>query len=190
LDELRWAVLGAEIDAGTYAGSRVTRIYLNSFARTIREQFSDYTIHKFPIDVDTPLGLVARTSVYRLRDLGELRRFLAAEDPCILCRYQTDVDVYEPRFTRRYVTPRFYAASFRFFDGKPPRLTYEEIEEIPGTRIPTTQKLSIVAPTGAKVDLVSLAEIPWKLFGYFALDDWYRADWRKGLGYVERNRMR
>jgi len=146
LDELRWAALGTEIDAGNYAGSKMSRSWLNSFARTIREQFPDYTIHKVPIKANTPLGIVARTAVFRLADLAELRQFLAAEDPCILCRYKTDLPCIEPRYRWRYVTPQHHAATFRFFDGLPAQLTYEEIDRIPGTFIPATQKISIVAP--------------------------------------------
>src|SRR5262245_17249696 len=158
-------MLGPEIDAGTYAGSTVTRSWLNSFARTVREQLPDYAVQKIPIDANTPLGVVARTAVYRLSDVGQLRWFLAADDPCILCRYKTDLDVFEPRYTRRYVTPQHCAATFRFFDGKPAQLSYEDIDRVPGTFIPATQKLSVVVPRGSRIEPLSLAAVPWKLFG-------------------------
>ncbi len=189
LDELRWAVLGIEIDAGHYAGMTVTRSWLNSFARTIREQFSDYTIHKIPINGDTPVGLVARAAVYRLPRLTELRQFLAGDDSCILCRYKTDLDIYEPRYKMRYVTPQYHVATFRFFDRPPERVSYGEIGQVPGTLIPATQKVSVVVPLGVRLGVPSLAAVPWKLFGYHDLDSWYDVHPTSRLDNVHRNRL-
>src|SRR5262245_44261708 len=90
LDELRWAVMPAAIEAERCDGGAVTRSWMNSFARTIREQFPDCTIQKIPINERTPVGIVVRAAVYRLADPATLRRFLGSLDACILCRFRTD----------------------------------------------------------------------------------------------------
>lgn len=189
LDELRWAVMGPHFVAGMAENTR--RSLLNSFARTVREQLTNHVIEKLPISPrTTPVGLVARAAVYRMRDVNALRCFLSAKNAYILCRYKTNFDVYEPRYKpwSRYVTPQHHAVTFRFFESRPSKVTYEMLGHVPGTYIPATQKLSLIVPRAMTIDLASIAAVPWTLYGYDALDDWYKVDGTDPLSLVHRNR--
>ena len=64
---------------------------------------------------------------------------------------------------------------------------HEEIMRMPGTLIPMTQKLSIITSPGIKANVQSLARIPWKLFGQYALNDWFDVDPLSGLTCVQHN---
>lgn len=187
LEELRWIVLREQCGTGFV---EMTDSKRKSFTRTIRKHTPELTIHKFSIDDKTPVGLVARAAVYRQRSWDQLSQFLNGQDPCILCRFQSNVEVLYPRYRswNRYVVPQYHAATFRFFSVYPTVLTYEEIQLIPGTFIPATQKLSLVVSPGTKVDLRSVATVPWKLFGYEKLEDWHQVAPTDGLWAVERNR--
>jgi hypothetical protein len=186
LEELRWKVL---VQQYGHSFVQMTDAKQKSFARTIREHLPGYAIQKTPITCDTPLGLVARAALYRLKSLDKLRRFIHGEDPSILCRYQTNMDVDEPRYWRsRYATPNYHVATFRFFAKRPAGPSYEDIKLIPGTLIPATQKLSLIVPPGMNVEMRAVAAVPWKLFGYEKLSDWHEVDATDRLGAVERNR--
>ncbi len=190
LDELRWAVIGHQFEEGINENSR--RSLLNSFARTVREQLTDYEIQKIPISSEIPVGVVARAAVYRLKDIAALGRFLNAEDPCILCRYKTNFDVEEPRYEprSRYVTPQHHAATFRFFEKRPSELTYDQIEDVPGTFIPATQTLSLIVPQQSTADWAPIANVPWTLFGYDTLSDLREIKGAIPLESVHRNRRK
>jgi len=187
-DELRWHTIGRQIAERTDENGR--RSLLNSFARTVREQLTDHVVRKVPLSAKTPVGLVARAAVYRIRDAAALGRFLAAECSCILCRYRTNYEVEEPRYApwSRYVVPQYHAATFRFFECRPPALTYGKLEQVPGTFIPATQKLTLIVPRAMTPDLASIATVPWKLFGYDDLHDWYEVSGTDPLEKVHRNR--
>lgn len=118
LEELRWRVLMQQYGPGFI---EMTDSKMKSFARTIREHAPELEIARISIDGETPVGLVARAAVYRLRQLDQLRWFLHADDPHILCRYQTKMEVDEPRYwsSNRYVTPYYHVAAFRFFATRP-----------------------------------------------------------------------
>jgi hypothetical protein len=115
---------------------------------------------------------------------------LIAEESCILCRYKTNLDVEEPRYEpwSRYVVPQHHAATFRFFDSRPAAVTYEQLEGVPGTFIPATQKLTLIVPRGRSADLAAIAEVPWKLFGYDDLNEWNEVKGADPLERVQRNR--
>jgi len=181
LDELRWAVFDAESRDKPSANETITRSWMNSFARTIREQFPEFAIKKIPIDSWTPVGLVSRTALYRLKNIRALREFLSSAESCILCRYKTDIEAEEVRYRRRYVIPQYHAATFRFFKQRPANVTYEEIERIPGTFIPKTHKMTLIVPSGAEQDPRLLSKVPWKLFGHTDLHCWHELDPEQGL---------
>lgn len=188
LEELRWAVVAAQL--ATCSDEQSRRSLLNSFARTMREQFTDRVIQKVPVSPKTPVGLVARAAVYRMKDVDALRRFLSAEHSCILCRYKTNLDVYEPRYEprSRYVTPHHHAATFRFFESRPSEVTYDALENVPGTFIPATQKLTLIIPRGMTADLASVAAVPWTLYRYDGLSEWGEVKGTDPLEWVQRNR--
>src|SRR5262249_29507723 len=188
LDELRWNTIGQQI--AERADENARRSLLNSFARTVREQLTEHVIQKVPLSAKTPVGLVARAAVYRMRDAAALGRFLIAEDSCILCRYKTNLEVDEPRYApwSRYVVPQHHAATFRFFESRPTKITYDELEQVPGTFIPATQKLTLIVPRGITPDFAAIATVPWKLFGYDELHDWYEVSGTDPLEKVHRNR--
>jgi hypothetical protein len=190
LDEVRWNVMGRQIAESAHENAR--RSLLNSFARTVREQLTEHVIQKVPLSAKTPVGLVARAAVYRMRDGVILGRFLNGEDSCILCRYKTNLEVDEPRYEpwSRYVVPQHHAATFRFFESRPSKITYEQLENVPGTFIPATQKLTLIVPRGTTPDLASIAKVPWKLFGYEDLSDWNEVKGTDPLEKVQRNRYR
>lgn len=125
-----------------------------------------------------------------MRDVAALRRFLNAENPCILCRYKTNLDVDEPRYKpwSRFVVPQHHAATFRFFESRPSKVTYEQLESVPGTFIPATHKLTLIVLRGIIPDLASIARVPWKLFGYEDLNDWNEVKVTDPLERVQRNR--
>jgi hypothetical protein len=125
-----------------------------------------------------------------MRDVTAVGRFLNAEDPCILCRYITNLELEEPRYEpwSRYVVPQRYAATFRFFESRPSRITYDQLENVPGTFIPATQKLTLIVPRGTTADLASISKVPWKLFGYHDISDWSEVDGTDSLERVQRNR--
>jgi len=190
LDELRWAVFSAQLPEDDNSGPNITRSWLNSFARTIREQLpAEFRIEKIEINKATLVGLVARTALYRLRSVAALRRFLRATEPSILCRYKTDLDVEDPRYQLRYVTPQYHVATFRFFEQPPKSMSYDQLNGIPGTLIPATQKLTIVLPRAMEVDLARVAVVPWKLYGYHELNDWYEVSATDRLDAVHRDRQ-
>lgn len=68
LDELRWRVVGEQM--AERADENARRSLLNSFARTVREQLTNHLIKKIAISPDTPVGLVARAAVYRMKDIA------------------------------------------------------------------------------------------------------------------------
>jgi hypothetical protein len=115
---------------------------------------------------------------------------LIAETSCILCRYKTNLDVVEPRYEpwSRYVVPQHHAATFRFFESRPAAVTYEQLEGVPGTFIPATQKLTLIVPRGMSPDLEAIAEVPWELFGYDDLRVWSEVKGTDPLERVQRNR--
>jgi len=188
LDELRWTVMGPQFVSNIDDAAR--RSLMNSFARTVREQLPDYVIEKLRIARRTAVGIVARAAVYRMKDVDALRRFLTCTDACVLCRYKTNIDADEPHYEplSRYVVARYHAATFRFFNRRPSKLTYEEVENTPGTYIPATQKLSLVVPRGKSAEMLSVAAVPWKLFGYDDLNDWHEVDGNDPLLLVHRDR--
>ncbi len=191
LDELRWAVLDAESTATDSKDDEISRSWLNSFARTIREQFPEFVIEKIPINNATPLGLVARTALYRLKSPSELRGFLTnAEEPTILCRFQRKQDAsHKARYHWRYVIPHHHVATFRVFNEEPGKLNYDIINLYPGVLIPATQKLSLIVPPNTELDLPSIADVPWKLLGYDEdLNDRYEVAGTDSLSCVERDR--
>jgi len=187
LEELRWKVLTQQYGPSF---TEMTDAKQKSFARTIREHTPQLSIQKISIDGRMPVGLIARAAVYRQKKFDDLHCFLNGENPCVLCRYQTNVDVDEPRYDsgNRLRGPALSCATFRFFAERPTVLSYEEVQRVPGTFIPTTQKLSLVCPTGIVVDLGAVAAVPWKLFGYEALADWHEVDPLDQLSTVKRNR--
>jgi hypothetical protein len=187
LEELRWKVLIQQYGA-TFV--EITDANQRSFTRTMREQFPKYRIHKISIGSDTSVGLAARAAVYRVRNREQLDIFLHGMEPCILCRYRTNMSVDEPRYRsgNSYVTAHYHSASFRFFTERPTSLSYDEVTSIPGTFIPATHKLSLVVMPGTDVDMRAVAAVPWKLFGYEKLNDWHEVEATDSLEAVERNR--
>ncbi len=134
-------------------------------------------------------GLLARTALYRPKSVAWLRHFLRAKEASILCRYKTNMDVEEPRYRSKYVTPQYHVATFRFFEQRPKSVSYEQLNRIPGTLIPPTQKLTIVVPRAMEVDLAQIAAVPWKLYGYHDLNDWYEVGATDRLDAVQRDRQ-
>ena len=188
LDELRWHVLGPKLSNDLDDNAR--RSLLNSFARTVRQQLTQHSVKKISLSPETPIGLVARTAVYRMRNDVFLRRFLNSVEPCILCRYKTNFDVDSPRFKprSRYVQPHHHAATFRFFVSRPSDVSYDELETAPGTFIPATQKLTLVLPDETPLDIPLIANVPWKLFRYDDLSDWKELHGTDPLETAKRNR--
>jgi hypothetical protein len=190
LDELRWAVFSAQRPDDDKSGSSITRSWLNSFARTIREQLpAEFRIEKIEINEATLVGVLARAALHRLKNVSWLRHFLKATEPTILCRYKTNMDIEEPRYRSRYVTPQYHVATFRFFEQRPKSLSYEALNGIPGTLIPATQKLTVIVPRAMEVDLPQVAVVPWRLYGYHDLYDWYEVSATDRLDAVQRNRQ-
>lgn len=190
LDELRWRIFESQRGDSDPTGTAITRSWLNSFARTVREQLpSGYRIEKVPIGQGTPVGLVARAAVYRLKDVSALRAFLQAKSACILCRWKTNLEVAEPRYRQRYVTPHHHVATFRFFQKRPSKVTYGSLEATPGTLIPTTQKLTLIVPRGMQINSQSGVTVPWKLFRYDELSEWHEVAAGDPLSDVQRDRQ-
>jgi len=129
LDELRWAVMGPRLSRCLDENAR--RSVLNNFARTIREQVAEHLILKVPVSPNTPVGLIARAAVYRVRNVAALRRFLNAAESCILCRCKTNLEVEEPRYQSwsRYVAPQHHGATFRFFESRPSKNELRAVAE-------------------------------------------------------------
>jgi hypothetical protein len=124
-----------------------------------------------------------------MKNVDILPRFLKSPEACILCRYQTNCDVDEPSWTSRYVIPQHHAATFRFFEYRPEmEISYDLLRLRPGTFIPATHMLTLIVPRGTNADLASAAQVPWKLFGYEDLRDWFPCSETDPLESVHRNR--
>lgn len=189
LDELRWTVMEPQLLECSEEKARHS--LLNSFARTVRDHLTDHVIEKIPLSPRTPVGLVARAAVYRMKDANALRGFLNAEDPCIFCGYKTNIDVDEPRYEprSRFVRPQYHAATFRFFERRPSKIAYHQLETAPGTFVPATQNLTLIVPRGATVDSALIAaKVPWKLFAYENLSQLREVKGTDALELVQRNR--
>ena len=187
LDEARWLVEGERLAECRDDESR--RSVYNSFARTVREQISGYVVEKIPVSPNTPIGLLARVAVFRIRDAGFLQHFLNVSSACILCRYKTNLDVDAPRYepASQHVVPHFHAATFRFFDEQPSAVTYESLENTMGTFIPTTQKLTAIVREGGTLESSSVSRVPWRLFGSVSLDSWFDVSGTDPLRSVHRS---
>lgn len=172
LEELRVRVL-AQSAPDRIAG-KVTRGTQVSFARTIREHCPDVRSVKIPIVAATFVGLLARCAMYRL-PAARRAMFLTGARPTILCRYDSKVDALEPRFRQRYVIPQYRAVTFRFFAAAPSP-SAASIRSAPGVFIPCTSshKLTVVTKRdGGELDLAKLANVPWMLFGYGGVKNWF-----------------
>lgn len=187
LEELRWAVRLRETGQQAIANWMVTRSWQNSFARTIREQFPTHRVHKIPVNGETPIGIVARAALYRLKHASDLYAFLQGATPCILGCWVTNIQPDPPRYRQRYATPHYYAARFRCFPTFPEEPSNLMIKNAPDVSIPGTHKLSLVVPPGTRVDLRPLANISWRLFGYRRANDWFEVRPADSLSKVERN---
>jgi hypothetical protein len=187
LEELRWKVLAQQYGP---AFVEMTDAKQKSFARTIRDYFPIGRIRRIRIDANLPLGLIARAAVFRLKRRNELDAFLDGESPSILCRYRTNREVDEPRYHsgNRYVIPQYHAVTFRFFPKFPETASYDAVLCAPGTFIPATQKLLLITLPGSSPNTKSAAQVPWQLFGYQRLDQWYGVAPMDGLSSVTRNR--
>jgi hypothetical protein len=76
LDEVRWTVMGQHLERCGEGTANARRSLMNSFARTVREQLHDYKIEKLPISPRTPVGLLARMAVFRMKNSDDVSQFL------------------------------------------------------------------------------------------------------------------
>ncbi len=156
LDELRWRVLRADTNS---PAKPLTRSFLNSFARTVREQLTHHEVVKLPISETTPVGLLARMALFRVRDPEHVATFLATPDALMECWYTTSVKVETARYMKnRWVTPYHHAVVVALFLSPDPTTS-----ELARVFIPGTQAVSVVAKRGTRPPAESLSHVPWKL---------------------------
>jgi hypothetical protein len=84
LEELRWMTF-IEEQGSDVQSLLMSRSYMNSFSRTMREQIYGYNIYKLYRPDRIQSGIAARAAIYRLRDYKTLKDFLDGKASCILC---------------------------------------------------------------------------------------------------------
>lgn len=185
LEELRWSVYPDEMASKGHPIGEMSESYRKCFNRTVRAYSIDFGVQNLRIDGSTPLGMLARAAVYRLKTTDQLAAFRGSPDPCIVCRWQASMIANRPRY-RSYATPHFHAAQFWLFERRPEETSYEVLDAAPWkVLIPTTCRLAIVTRRRAELDLLDVCECPWMLLGYYGPKEWGEVDATDPLGCIK-----
>jgi hypothetical protein len=142
LDELRWLVLRREARARGTKLKAVTVSQATSFARTVRDHMPDLRTWDIAMGEGdrAPIGLVAATAVFRVRDLAKLDPFLSGSSPTVVCRYVTDLPVQEFGETPRYRHSNFAVPYYHLYLVD----LHSGTSRVARIKIPPSHKVTIV----------------------------------------------
>ena len=162
LDELLWTTFVEEKMSKNEDSSLLHRSYRISFLRTLRDHIPELIVHK-RAPLHTPIGIIARAAVFRIKHRRLVERFLSARDTCIVMNRGV-VDIRDS--TGLYKSIWGYFIRCRFYKGRPyaPSDSRYGSNYLARVCLPLTVPISIVCQTiGDDIDFVRLEGCPWSI---------------------------
>jgi len=159
LEELRWMVMLREYQAKSLPPATMHLSYMKSFTRTIREHMPDLTIYKIIRPDETYSGIIARAALYRLKRWEEIETFLNADNPCMICKFQSKFDE-SGRNRMSEIRVELYTSCPKDHSFNERKNYWLDIK-----LFPTSSPLSIIARKNVTLeDLNYLSDVPWEIF--------------------------
>lgn len=157
LEELCWATFVEERERKDQDSRLLPRAYRNSFARTVREHMPELMLHKQHV-LDSPIGVIARAAVFRVRDQRLIEQFVSAKAPHIVVNTSELIDYVSLERVGYFVRCRLYKGPPVAY---PRHLAYGR-NYLDRVLLPLTIPISVVCQgTPNDSDLKNLAESSW-----------------------------
>lgn len=110
-------------------------------------------------DDRAPIGLVAATAVFRVRDLAKLDAFLSGSSPTVVCRYVTDLPVHEFGDIPRYGHSNFAVPYYHLYLVD----LHSGTSRVTRVKIPPSHKVTIVGAADSWTYDEVLASQTWQV---------------------------